>query len=616
MTGKQIHLAQGLSLDAEELLTSATGIVGKRGRGKSGAVKRLMEELVRVSLPFVCFDPAGIHWAIRSSADGKGPSGLQVLVIGGKHGDIALNRRGGAQVARAIVQGNVSCVIDFKTEPRAAYREFIRDFCHELFRIEGDPRVIIIEEATRLVPQKIYKGGEEVFEAVEKLVSQGRNEGIGVVLVTQRPATLNKDVLSEIDLLLAFGLVSPQDRKAIREWVEVYGKEDQLAKFDAGIASLGKRECWAWAPEAFGGIFKQVRISDFHTLHGDRTHLRKVGLLTTQPVTTDVSKVIASLGAEMAKIAQEKVDVAEIPKLRAEVARLKAHPQTVPAPPPKVVEKVVVDQKAVDRAVARVRREYEGHGTKMARLERIAAINLQAALKALDDMRPHFTLDLQDEPGLVVNPDPASWRPITPPAPTRGFAEAVAKVPRAPARAPAVGPTLEVAATRVADPLDPDAVPDRTVRLLCLLAERHPDRLTRSQLALAAGMTTSGGAFQAHVSLLKKAEWVEEDLGNRLTVTRAGFVKVGVDPDQIQPHTHEEMLAFWKPRLGDTAEILDLLIEAYPNWMTRQEVADRIGMTASGGAFQAKVAVLLRNELAERQGEAVRAHAKLWPEAG
>jgi hypothetical protein len=306
---KAIHLSDDLALPAEDLLESAIGIIAKRGRGKSGAIKVLMEELTRVGLPFVAFDPVGILWGIRSSFDGKGP-GLPVLVIGGEHGDIQLDRKAGAKVAQRIIAENVSCVIDFSEEPKAAYREFVRDFAHELFRRNDTPRLVILEEAPELVPQRVMVDRSETYEAVERLVSRGRNKGVGVVLVSQRAATINKDVLTQVDALLVMGLTSPQDRKALGDWIDAWDVKKQAEKFDKGLAGLRVQEAWFWSPEAFGGIFKRVRIRNFTTFHPDKTHLRRMGWLKVRPVTADVAGVVAGFKGEKPK-KEEDVDEKE-----------------------------------------------------------------------------------------------------------------------------------------------------------------------------------------------------------------------------------------------------------------------------------------------------------------
>ena len=323
----EVHLAPNLYLPADDFLESATAIIGKRGRGKSGAVKVLMEELVLAGLPFVAFDPVGVMWGIRASADGA-TSGCPVLVIGGEHGDIPLDRKAGAKLAQTILRENVSAIIDFSEEPKAAYREFVRDFSHEVFRRNDSPRLIILEEAPELVPQRLRPDMAEVFEAVERLVSRGRNKGLGVVLVSQRAATIHKDVLTQVDALAIFGLTSPQDRKALGDWVEAWDVGGQAKDFDRGLAGLQRQECWFWAPEAFGGIFRKVKIRPFTTFHPDKTHLRRSGMLKTRPVLADVSGLVQRLKGEaparpVAKLTvyeekmgeQERKRIAELEKL-------------------------------------------------------------------------------------------------------------------------------------------------------------------------------------------------------------------------------------------------------------------------------------------------------------
>src|SRR5437867_2711125 len=321
----KLQIASNLALPAEDFLESAIGVIGKRGRGKSGLVKVIMEELVHAGLPFVAFDPVGVMWGLRSSFDGKGP-GLPVLIVGGSHADLRLERRAGAEIARSVVQANVSCIVDFSEESKSVYREFVRDFAHTLFAINDTPRVVIIEEAPELVPQRLRPDMMDVFEAVERLVSRGRNKGLGVVLVSQRAATINKDVLTQVDALFLFGLVSPQDRKAVAEWVEAHDEAGKLQEFEAGIAGLERQEAWFWAPEAFGGAFKKIRVRDFTTFHPDKTHLRRTGMLASKPVTTDVSAIVSKLGAQLERLRKERTETTEIPRIRTELAKLKQNP--------------------------------------------------------------------------------------------------------------------------------------------------------------------------------------------------------------------------------------------------------------------------------------------------
>ena len=73
---------------------------------------------------------------------------------------------------------------------------------------------------------------------MEDLVRRGRARGLGATLITQRPAVLNKDVLTQAEVLIALGMTGPRDVAAIDEWVRSYRElwEGRLDRFDAALA--------------------------------------------------------------------------------------------------------------------------------------------------------------------------------------------------------------------------------------------------------------------------------------------------------------------------------------------------------------------------------------------
>ena len=64
------------------------------------------------------------------------------------------------------------------------------------------PRHVFIEEAHEFIPQRVSGALGKTFNAVSNLVVMGRNRGIGVTLINQRAATINKDVLTQLDKYL------------------------------------------------------------------------------------------------------------------------------------------------------------------------------------------------------------------------------------------------------------------------------------------------------------------------------------------------------------------------------------------------------------------------------
>jgi hypothetical protein len=99
------------------------------------------------------------------------------------------------------------------------------------------------------------------------------------------------------------------------------------------------------------------------------------------------------------------------------------------------------------------------------------------------------------------------------------------------------------------------------------------------------------------------------DVGGRddVGITEARFDAIGADPP-AEPQSAAEMVAMWRERLPSaTVRILDTLIEVYPDSLEREELADRTGLTASGGTFGAAVGTLRRYALVEPNGRGVRA---------
>lgn len=252
-------------------LNSATktfALLAKRGAGKSYTAAVMMEEFFKCNIPFIVFDPIDVHWGLRFNINGK-DKGLPVVVFGIEHADIKLNREMGRQIAQAVVKDNVSCIISTFGMPKVAQRHLIAEFADEILNINNTPRHIFIEEAHEYVPQRVYGAMGKTFNSVSNLVVMGRNRGLGVTLLSQRAATVNKDVLTQIDTLIAMRSVGPQDRKALREWVEYHTAEGDFEKFINSLPSLPTGEGWLWSPE-FLGKFEYVKIRKRETFHPDR----------------------------------------------------------------------------------------------------------------------------------------------------------------------------------------------------------------------------------------------------------------------------------------------------------------------------------------------------------
>lgn len=255
-------------------LNSATktfAVLGKRGAGKTYTAGVLAEEFHKNNIPFVVMDPIDVWWGLRLNKNGK-DKGLPVVVFGLEHADIEIDRNMGRMIAQEICRQNISCVISTFGMPKVAQRHLTAEFADELININKTPRHVLIEEAHEFVPQRVHGAMGKCFAAVEALVVMGRNRGIGVTLINQRAATINKDVLTQLDTLIALRSLGPQDRKALMEWVEQHAAKGDFNRFINSLPSLPTGEAWIWSPE-FLGMFERIKIRPRETFHPDREKL-------------------------------------------------------------------------------------------------------------------------------------------------------------------------------------------------------------------------------------------------------------------------------------------------------------------------------------------------------
>lgn len=253
--------------------------IGVRGSGKTVAATVIAEEMSDAGLAFTSIDPVGVWWGLRCDRDG-GPGGYQVVIVGGEHADIPLHRDMGAAIADATTEGKVSCVIDMSQESKNDVRRFVTDYCDRLMALRPDyQRHIFLEEAPELVPQKPMGEQKRSRAAVDRLMRLGRNRGYGGTLISQRFATIDKDVLTQgCESILALRTIGKHDRDAVGDWIgEVIGETESKKKADDlmhSLAQLPSGEGFFWSPEWLDE-FQRIKIRERKTFHPGAT--RKFG---------------------------------------------------------------------------------------------------------------------------------------------------------------------------------------------------------------------------------------------------------------------------------------------------------------------------------------------------
>jgi DNA helicase HerA-like ATPase len=101
------------------------------------------------------------------------------------------------------------------------------------------PFIMVIEEAHNFVPEKGF--GQAISNPIlRKIASEGRKFGLGIGVISQRPARIDKNVLSQANTQFILRVTNPNDLKAISKSFEGVTSEveDMIKSLPPGVAFL------------------------------------------------------------------------------------------------------------------------------------------------------------------------------------------------------------------------------------------------------------------------------------------------------------------------------------------------------------------------------------------
>lgn len=566
-----------LPLDAA---TQKIALLGTSGSGKSHAMTKLAEELLDNNVQVVILDPKGEAWGLRLNADGK-RAGFPVPVFGGDQGDVPLRPEMGARVAELIVQNNYSAVLDLSEFVSSEIARFGYDFATKLFQLKKrQPGVLclMVDEAQDFIPQNpqpAVKGRENyeprMLHAFERLQKQGRRCGIGVVIAGQRPQEINKKVLNLTECWVTFQMTGLQERQTT---IKIIGESDpDVAKaIEQQLPRLDVGKAYIWSPRwlKVSGVYHVLPKKTY-----DSSATPVVGANQVAP--RQLSAIdIESLNKAMSAVVKQAQQ--DDPKhLKQRIAEMERTIKQAGGPP------MQVDARALQKALAAQANELnEGFCQAVKQYEVMIADLKRRISKALE------TLQLTQE--------------VRPPEVKASLF--IGEHPRT-----EKGSRLSLPAARQNDLVKLRA--GERVMLLVLAQFRSTvGNLTRDQLALLSGYTRSG-TFDTYIATLIREGLAERTGQGQIGITSEGVGLLG-DQAVSLPQTSNELIAAFNARLrAGERKMLEVLVEAYPQPVPRQQLAERSGYTRSG-TFDTYVATLTRNLLAVKDRDGIRANDFLF----
>jgi uncharacterized protein len=555
---KTLKISKDLALPIEAV-TEKLAFLGRTGSGKTYAAQKVAEEMHAAGAQFVVIDPVGVWMGLRLAADGKSP-GLPIPVLGGLRGDIPLEATAGALIADLVVDRGVSMVLDVSQfESDADKARFAQAFADRFyFRKKAAPSAIhvFIEECQEFVPQNHQRGDERMLHAFTRLVKIGRNFGIGVSLISQRPQEVNKKVLNLTELLFCFQLTGPQERKTIEGWIAEKGLDADIA---GELPKLKVGHPHVWSP-SWLEISKVIAIDRKTT--ADVSSTPKVGAAAVardlSPIDLDRLRKDMAATIEKAKAEDPRVLRQRIAELERE-ARNKST-NKIPAARQKTVEVPAVSAALVARLEAAIRKAD-------AAIERLGKVKdgTQEAINAIVGAAKPIADELK---ALRVGRTPEQ----------RLLAAVTPRLERMPdgelARRTAATERVLRERRSASGPGDP-GLPKGERAVLTAIAQ-HPDGVTREQLTILTGYKRS--TRDAYVQRLRERGHLVD--GERITATQAGVDALGADFEPLP--TGDALREHWLRRLPEGERlVLQVLVGAYPKTVEREAISEATGYKRS-----------------------------------
>ena len=210
--GTLLRISNDLALELEQLIGQCIAILGIRGSGKSNTAGVIFEELLKHNYPLSIVDIDGEYFGLKEK--------FEVLVVGRGEGvEIDIDVDCAGEIAQISMEKNVPVVLDlsgFLSDERAG---FLKEYLTALWNLAAKlrrPYIIGIEEAHEFIPQGIRT---ELKELIARVALRGRKRGLGAIIISQRSAKVEKDVLTQAGILFLHRVVHEADMRVYGELV-------------------------------------------------------------------------------------------------------------------------------------------------------------------------------------------------------------------------------------------------------------------------------------------------------------------------------------------------------------------------------------------------------------
>lgn len=564
----RLHISDTLSLPIDAA-TQTFAFIGRKGSGKTYGSGKLAELLIGAGVQVAILDTVGNWFGLRLAADGKSP-GIDIPILGGLRGDIPLAADKGSLIADVLADSGRSLVIDVSQFSKGDRQKFAAALGTQLWkRKKGEssptPLHLILEESQLIVPENVRGETAVMVGIYEEIIRLGRNYGIGVTMITQRPQSVNKEVLNQTECLVVFQVNGAHERKALREWIVHQGMDVKLLD---QLPSLKPGDCFVWSPQWLE-ILQRIHIAKKETFDSTATPRVGAGVVRAKeirPINLDELKAKMADTIERAKADDPR-------ELRKKIAELEKKLKTAPVATieTKTIDKPVITDAQIGRLEALAEKIEQQAWWIQERKDKVVLVS-EGQVKLLKEVRA-----LLDEARMVNAPrvsTPDQRAPIT--------------RPTAKSQAP-----VRQRVTATNNGSGDLSGPER--KILTALAQHGPRAV--KPLARLTRYAHNGGAFRNPLSALRSKGLI--DGRETVAITDAGLGTLG--PYDPLP-AGAELLQHWLDWLpGPESKLLKAICNHGP--ISPEDLATATDYAPNGGAFRNPLSHLRSLGLIDGRGE-------------
>ena len=242
----------GLELPVAEVMTGRGFITGKSGSGKSNSASVIAEGLLEHGLPMMIIDTDGEYFGLQER--------YKILhATVDETGDLEVGPDDAERLAGLALDGNVPIVLDISGYMDLADGKIlVHRVLREIFRMEDarrKPFLVIVEEVHEYLPER--GGHGELGELLIQIAKRGRKRGLGLCGISQRPAAVSKEFITQCDWLIWHRLTWENDIQVVRRLLGT-DAADEIQELKDGEAFL----MTDWADEIQRIRFRRKRTHD------------------------------------------------------------------------------------------------------------------------------------------------------------------------------------------------------------------------------------------------------------------------------------------------------------------------------------------------------------------